>query len=122
MRKLVQLILSLTIHIMYIGNNVLKRCRGAIGKVNEQRQERIHLFITSVIVLHILELVELCGPNSIRKHQSNSTIRTDQLFIVFYIQTGGNPQVVLPKSVETVLQASNLNARDFFCVLINNYL
>jgi len=35
---------------MYIGNNVLKRYRGAIDKVNEQRQERIHLFITSVIV------------------------------------------------------------------------
>jgi len=61
-----QLIPSLTIYIMYIGNNVLKRCRGAIGKVNEQRQERIHLFITSVIVLHKRELVVLCEPNAIR--------------------------------------------------------
>jgi len=51
---------------MYIGNNVLKRCHGAIAKVNEQRQERIHLLITSVIVLHKLELVVLCGPNAIR--------------------------------------------------------
>ena len=61
-----QLILSLTIHIMYIGNNVLKHCGGEFGKVNEQRQERIHLFITSVIVLHTLELVVLCGPNAIQ--------------------------------------------------------
>ena len=65
-QKLVQLILSLTIHRMYIGKNVLKRCRGAIGKVNEQRQERIHLFITSVTVLHKLELVVLSGLNAIR--------------------------------------------------------
>ena len=65
-QKLVQLILSLTIHIMYLGNNVLKRCRGAIGKVKDQRQERIHFFITSVIVLHKPEYVVLCGPNAIR--------------------------------------------------------
>ena len=41
---------------------------------------------------------------------------------MFYIQTGGNTRVALPKSVETVPQAGNLNVRDFFSVLINNYL
>ena len=41
---------------------------------------------------------------------------------MLYIETGGNPRIALPKSVETVPQAGNLNARDFFCVLINNYL
>jgi len=50
---------------MYIGNNVLKRCRGAIGKVNEHGRKE-STSITSVIVLHKLELVVLCGLNAIR--------------------------------------------------------
>ena len=65
-QKLVELMLSLTTHIMYISNNVFKRCCGAICKVNKQQQEGIHLFISSVIVLAKLELVVLCGSHAIR--------------------------------------------------------
>ena len=53
-QKLMQLILSLTVHLMYIWNNVFEHYCGVICKINKQWQKRLYHAVTIVIVLRKL--------------------------------------------------------------------
>jgi len=55
-QKLMQLILSLTVHVMYIWNNVFEHYCGVICKINKQWQKRLYHAVTIVIVLSPLSL------------------------------------------------------------------